>query len=594
MTLITEKADGAAPTPLSRALDAIKKLRTELDAARAAQPVAVVGVGLRMPGSAASLADYWAALADGRDLVGELPAHRMAPFAAAWRDLPRLGGFLDQVLDFDADFFGISDREARCLDPQQRLLLEVCWEALEDAALPPTVAGFPATTGCFVGVTNYDYRDWCPAESGFLWGVGNHPSYAAGRIAFTLGLTGPAMTVDTACSSSLVAVHLARQALARGECEVALAAAVNLILSPNSTKLIAQSGLLAADGRCKPFDAAADGFTRSEGCGVLVLKRLSDALRDRDRIHAVLTGSAVNQDGRSASITAPNPLSQVALFRAALADAGLRAADIGLVEAHGTGTALGDPIEIESMITGLDRGPHQYPRTPLLVSAVKANIGHLESAAGMAGLIKAMLSVRLGLVPPVPHLRTLNPRIVLDGTGIQLPTDLMPWPRDAGRYAAVSSFGMSGTNAQVIVGPAPDKPAADGRVPVRGFELTARTVPALRELAGRYHDRLETVSPEDFSAFAYTATHGRARHAVRARVEAAQLASARAALHALADGTPSAPVTVIEAAAVAGTPADNGERLPRAVLDLPHYPWQRRHHAVEPEAAAEPESLAST
>ncbi|WP_225846209.1 polyketide synthase [Streptomyces sp. HPF1205] len=574
-----ESRSPGGATALTRALSTIKRLRAELEEARGEQPLAVVGIGLRMPGGIHDLDGYWEALAAGRDLIRPLPEHRKGPFAEDWKGLPQQGGFLDDVFGFDAPVFGIGAREAPNLDPQQRLLLEVGWEALEDAGLPASSLG-DRVTGFFVGVTNHDYADWRPAESDFLWGVGNHPCYAAGRVAHTLGFTGPAMTVDTSCSSSLVTVHLARQALARKECDIALAAGVNLIVSPSSTELIAQSGLLAADGRCKPFDASANGFTRSEGCGVVVLKRLSDAIRDNDRVHAVISGSAVNQDGRSASITAPNVLSQIALFRAALASAGLTPADIGLVEAHGTGTALGDPIEMEAIVAGLDRaagGP------PLRVGSVKANLGHLESAAGVAGLIKAIACVREAAVPPLTHFRTLNPRIDLTGTGITLPTALTGWD-GGGRHAAVSSFGMSGTNAQVIVGPPPAPgPAAAGApdpepVPVSGFEVAARTPEALRELAGRYAAVLDTLKDADYPAFAYTATFGRARHRHRARITATDPAAARAALAALASGAIPEHVGLSEN----DDPGTSEAPLPRRVLSLPAYPWQRREHVTVP------------
>ncbi|CUU58218.1 Beta-ketoacyl synthase, C-terminal domain [Parafrankia irregularis] len=603
----------ASRTALARALDTIRSLRAQLDAQRADQPLAVVGVGLRLPGGIDDLDGYWTALAAGRDLVTPLSQERMGPFADQWAGLHRKGGFLDEVMDFDAGFFGIGGREARRLDPQHRLLLEVAWEALEDAALPPERLT-ETRTGFFVGITNQDYDDWRPADVDAVWGIGNAICYSAGRVAFTLGLTGPAMAVDTSCSSSLVAVHLARQALLRGECEVALAAGVNLIVSPASTRLISQSGLLAPDGLCKPFDARANGFTRSEGCGIVVLKRLADARRDNDRIHAVIAGSALNQDGRSASITAPNVRSQIDVIAAALADAGLTAADIGHLEAHGTGTALGDPIEMDAIATVLGR-PRGGRR--LTVGSVKSNLGHLESAAGMAGLLKAILCVQRRAVPPLVHFRTLNPRLDLADTGIAIPTEVEAWSPDDGRYAGVSSFGMSGTNAHVIVGPADVGTAVDigtaagngaaagagavvgagaavgsggavgtggvegvaaagGRaVPVAGFEVAARTPDALRVLAARYRDRLATLPDDAYPAFAYTATVGRARHPVRARVLATSRSQALAALDALAAGTPVEP--------------GGGEltELPRAVVDLPHYPWERRRYAIVPAGSAE-------
>jgi acyl transferase domain-containing protein len=587
----TENSPGTpagARTPLTRAFETIRNLRAQLAAQSAGQPIAVVGMGVRFPGGIEDHGGYWDALAAGRDLVTGLSPARMGPFAAEWEGVPRKGGFLDEVMDFDAAFFGIPPREAVSLDPQHRLLLEVAWEALEDAALPPDrITG--VSTGFFVGISNQDYNHWQTGEPDAMWGIGNAFSYAAGRVAYTLGLTGPAMAVDTACSSSLVATHLARGALLRGECEIALAAGVNLIVAPHSSRLISRTGLLAADGLCKPFDARANGFTRSEGCGVVVLKRLADAVRDNDRVHAVIQGSALNQDGRSASITAPNPRSQTELIASALADAGLKPADIGLIEAHGTGTATGDPIEMESIITALAA---QSGGSPLRVTAVKSNVGHQESAAGIAGLIKAVLCVKHRAIPPLVHFGTLNPRIDLAGTGITLPTALEPWSPEDGPFAGVSSFGMSGTNAHVIVGPpehgpAPDIPSPAGApggtvVPVAGFELAARNAEALRVLAGRYRDRLAALPDTDYPAFAYTATTGRARHPCRARVAAGDRAAAVAALDALAAGVPVPAVALGEGG---GRVADD-ERLPRAVVDLPHYPWQRRYYAARPRIAA--------
>jgi acyl transferase domain-containing protein len=569
---------------LKRAVETIRSLRAQLAARSANQPLAVVGMGVRLPGGIEDLDGYWSALAEGRDLVRPLPQHRMGPFAAEWRDVHHKGGFLDEVMDFDAGLFGIPRRDAVSLDPQHRLLLEVTWEALENAALPPDRLG-GAGTGFFVGISNQDYNDWRTGEPDALWGIGNAISYAAGRVAYTLGLNGPAMAVDTVCSSSLVATHLARQALLRGECDVAVAAGVNLILSPNSSRLISQTGLLAPDGFCKPFDARANGFTRSEGCGVVVLKRLSDALRDNDRVHAVIRGSVVNQDGRSASITAPNPRAQADLLTAALADAGLAPEDIGLIEAHGTGTATGDPIELEAVATALGR---PSGGSPLRVTAVKSNMGHLESAAGIAGLIKAVLSVRHQAVPPVVHYRTLNPRIDLAGTGIQVAAELEDWPEEGGRFAGVSSFGMSGTNAHVIVGPPTDEDsgpaAAAGPVAVSGFEVSARGPEALRELAARYRDRLADLPDASYPGFAYTVSEGRARHSSRARITAGDRAAALTALTELADGRPSVAVSVATGAGLGAGEAAGA--LPRAVVDLPNYPWQRERYVIQPQTVS--------
>ena len=576
---------GPAPakgtTPLTRAMETIKRLKAELAAQRGNGPVAVVGIGLRLPGGITGIDAYWEALCEGRDLVRPMSDERKKPFAAQWADLPHRGGFLDDVMGFDAEFFGIRGHEARSLDPQHRLLLEVAWEALEDAALPPDRLS-TAKVGLYAGLTNHDYDHWRDDDPEFSWILGNMPCFAAGRVSYTLGLRGPAMSVDTACSSSLVTVHLARQALARGECEVALAGGVNLIVSPYMTRLMSQSGLLAPDGLCKPFDARANGFTRSEGCGIVVLKRLDDALRDGDRIHAVIQGSAVNHDGRSTSISAPNVLAQAELIRAALDDAGLEAADIGLLETHGTGTALGDPIEMEAITEVLGR---PASGAKLWVGSAKANLGHLEAAAGAAGLVKAILSLKHRLVPPLVHYRTLNPRIDVSGTDITMPTALEPWEAGAGGdHAAVNSFGLSGTNAQVILR-APD--AGTGGtlrdLAVGGFELSAKTPQALRELAHRYHAHLASTEEGDYAAFAYTATEGRARHSHRALVSATDRASALTALRALADGADASAVTVTE-----GTDDDTPspyQPLPRRVVDLPTYPWQRRHYAVHPPTA---------
>lgn len=583
-------AGRSTATPLSRAMDTIKKLRAELEEAKAGSagghggPLAVVGVGLRLPGGIADLDGYWTALSEGRDLVRPMPAHRKEPFAADWESLPHRGGHLDDVLGFDAAFFGISPREARSLDPQHRLLLEVAWEALEDAALPPrALAEAGRRTGLYVGVTGQDYRDWQPAgQEDAYWLTGNGHCFAAGRLAYTMGLMGPAVAVDTACSSSLTAVHLAGQALRRDECDVALAGGVNLILSPRSTRLIQQTNSLAPDGLCKTFDARANGFTRGEGCGVVVLKRLADARRDGDRIHAVIRGSALNQDGRSSGFTAPNVRAQISLIRAALDDAGLTPDAIGAVEAHGTGTALGDPIEVEAIVTALDRSAGG---APLRIGSVKTSLGHLEAASGIAGLIRGVLSVKRRAIPPVVHLRTLNPRIDLDGTGIEIPRETVTW--DAGESGpgsclGVSSFGMSGTNAHVVLGPptAAELAASPAVSSVPGFELSARSEEALRAWAGRLADGLEGLPSEAYGAFAYTVTHGRARHDVRAVVDAGNPESATRALRELAAGGTPEGVRLSQGAPDA--PADPATvELPRAVADLPAYPWERVRYAPE-------------
>ncbi|MFB7589176.1 SDR family NAD(P)-dependent oxidoreductase [Streptomyces sp. NPDC056169] len=584
-------AGRSTTTPLSRAMDTIKRLRGELEEARSGQsgPLAVVGVGLRLPGGIVDLDGYWEALSEGRDLVAPMPEHRKGPFAAEWDTLPRRGGYLDEVLEFDAGFFGISPREARSLDPQHRLLLEVAWEALEDAAFAPEyLSGL--RTGLYVGVTGQDYRDWQPAgQEDAYWLTGNGHCFAAGRIAYTMGLMGPAVAVDTACSSSLTAVHLAGQALRRDECDVAIAAGVNLILSPRSTRLIQQTNSLSPDGLCKTFDARANGFTRGEGCGVVVLKRLSEALRDGDRVHAVIRGSAVNQDGRSSGFTAPNVRAQIALIQAALDDAGLTPAAIGALEAHGTGTALGDPIEVEAIVEALGR---RDGGAPLRIGSVKTSIGHLEAASGIAGLIRGVASVKRRAVPPVVHLDTLNPRIDIADTGIEFPRGETPWTGEdgAGDCLGISSFGMSGTNAHVVLGPLTAEELAapaTGSAPVTGFEITARSEDALRAWAGRLAERVAELPEDAYPAFAYTVTEGRARHAVRAAITAGGPADAARALRALAAGD-----TTDEAVRLDGT-ASPADALPRQVADLPAYPWERVRYAPETAAPATLRSAAA-
>jgi acyl transferase domain-containing protein/acyl carrier protein len=564
-----------AATPLTRALDTIRRLKAQLDEQGTAQPIAIIGVGLRLPGGIDDLDTYWQALAEGRDLVCTMSEARRARFADEWATLPHKGGYLDDVTGFDAAFFGISPREARALDPQHRLLLEVSWEALEHAGLPPDRLG-DGRAGIFVGITGQDYRDWQTGEPDAYWATGNGHCFAAGRVAYALGLTGPAVAIDTACSSSLVAVHIAAQALRRGDCDVALAGGVNLVLSPRSTRLVRETRSLAPDGLCKAFDARASGFTRGEGAGVIALKRLDHAERDGDRVLAVIRGSAVNQDGRSTGFTAPNVLAQISLIEGALADAGLTPEDVGLIEAHGTGTALGDPIEMEAIVQALGR---KNGGGRLHVGAVKTNLGHLEAAAGIAGVIKAIACIRHGAIPPLVHFRTLNPRIDLDDTAIALPTTLVPWT-EGGRCAGISSFGMSGTNAHIVLGPAGAPEAGDGSA-VDGFEISAKTPEALRTMAARYADRLEHLAPADYGAFAYTATAARGRHALRARIAAADPAAAIEALRAIAGAAASPAVTFLTGGWDEGAIA-----LPkRRVIDLPHYPWERVPYAPELAAA---------
>ncbi|MGW7404153.1 SDR family NAD(P)-dependent oxidoreductase [Streptomyces sp. NPDC054833] len=432
-------------------------------------PIAVIGMGCRLPGDADSPAALWRLLIEGREAVGAPPPGRETtdPGAGAPTDAPPVlqkGGYLKDVSRFDADFFGVAGREADVLDPQHRLLLEVVWEALEHAGLPPDrLAGSP--TGIFTGLSYNDYMDQLAGHPQELEGsiLTNGHCVAAGRVSYLLGLHGPSIALDTACSSSLVAFHLACSALRREECDLALAAGVTLMLAPRITRSFARMGMLSPTGRCHTFDAAADGFVRGEGCGVVVLKRLADARRDGDRILAVVRGSAVNQDGRSDGLAAPSPAAQQALYRTALARAGVDPAHLSLIEAHGTGTPVGDPVEFASLAAVYGNG-----LSPCALGSVKTNLGHLEPAAGITGLIKTVLCLQRGIIPPNLHFTHWNPAIHADATRFFVPLEATPWPKKQPvRLAAVSSFGFSGTNAHVILQEPPQSRRAGLSAPRR-------------------------------------------------------------------------------------------------------------------------------
>ncbi len=513
------------------------------------EPVAVVGIGCRFP-QAGDPEGFWQLLQQGIDAIREVPADRWnidqiyAPEAAVpGKTNTRWGSFLSNVADFEPAFFGISPREAARMDPQQRLLLEVAWEALEYAGqAPDRLAG--SRTGVFVGISSYDYsriQFSDPAGLDAYAGTGNAHSIAANRLSYTFDLRGPSMAIDTACSSSLVAVHLAMQSLRRGDADLALAGGVNLILSPELTITFSQARMMAPDGRCKTFDARADGYVRGEGCGIVVLKRLSDALRDGDNILALLRGSAVNQDGRTNGLTAPNGPSQQAVIRQALQDAGVQPAQIGYVEAHGTGTPLGDPIEIDSLRRVLEDG--RPAGQPYGVGSVKTNIGHLEAAAGIAGLIKVVLSLMHDELPAHLHFRELNPYIALDGSQLEILTERRGWPRGAApRLAGVSSFGFGGTNAHVVLSEAPllDEIQPEGgstlERPLHLIRLSARSETALKGLAARYRSRLEQLPAGALPDFCYSANVGRADFDHRLAAVAGSAERLESALRAFAAG----------------------------------------------------------
>lgn len=481
------------------------------------EPVAIIGMMCRFPG-ARDPESFWQLLREGRDAISEVPPERWDVDAfydldpdANGKMYTRHGGFLSDVAQFDPAVFGISPQEARMLDPQQRLLLEVSWEALERAGqVPGRLAG--SQTGVFVGIGSHDYKTLAGSMMGSdpYVGTGTLASVAAGRISYVLGLAGPALAVDTACSSSLVAIYLACQSLRTGQCGMALAGGVQLMLVPEPTSYLCRIRALAPDGRCKAFDAGANGYVRGEGCGMVVLKRLSDALRERDPILAVIRSSVVNHDGRSNGLTAPNPLAQQALLRHALAEARLGPEEVDYVEAHGTGTALGDPMEVRALAAVLGAG--RSMEHSLAIGSVKTNIGHLESAAGVAGLIKAVLALQHAEIPPHLHLKENNPHIAWEELAVRIPTQRTPWPaRGRPRIAGVSSFGISGTNAHVLLEEAPAKGAgAESRAAPAGVPaglpllVSGEDAFALREQAARLAEHVELRSELSLLDVAYT------------------------------------------------------------------------------------------
>lgn len=494
------------------------------DAIGTAEPIAVVGIGCRFPG-ASGADDFWRLLCDGVDAIAEaVPQQRQRLFGgSAWLssadDATGRGGFIADVDQFDADFFRITPQEAAAMDPQQRLLLEVACEALEDAWLPHERMR-DRRAGVFVGISGGEYASLQLAAGrvGAYFGPGSALSIAANRISYTLGLRGPSIAVDTACSSSLVAVHMACRSLRDGDCEVALVGGANLLLRPEVSRSLAAAGALAKDGRCKTFDARADGYVRGEGAGVVVLKPLSTAVADGDRVYAVIRGSGVNNDGASNGLTAPNPRAQEDVLRTAYRDAGVDPAEVDYIEAHGTGTRLGDPIEAHAL--GAVVGAGRPPQTRCLIGSVKSNIGHLEAGAGIAGLIKVALALSHRAIPASLHFETPNPLIAFDALGLEVQSALKPWPeRRWPPRAGISSFGFGGTNAHVVLEAAAEAGQTTQQRSPRGepvvrehlITLSARSDAALRAEVQAVRDWVRSDAPS-VADIAYTAAVRRSHH----------------------------------------------------------------------------------
>jgi acyl transferase domain-containing protein len=513
---------------VKQALLAVEQMRARLAAAerRGREPIAIVGAACRFPGDANDPDAFWQLLRNGVDTVGRIPDERwdVAAYYDPNPDTPGKsyaahGAFIKEIDLFDAAFFNIAPVEAMTMDPQQRLLLELSWQALENAAIAPdSLRG--SRTGVFVGICSSDYSLYTlasrrPQQIDAFAGTGIAASVAAGRLSYFHGFHGPSFPVDTACSSSLLAFHLACQSLRQAECDLALAAGVNLILAPDMHVYFSKTRALSANGRCWTFDAAADGYTRGEGCGVVILKRLADALADGDNILAVARGSAVNHDGRSSGLTAPNGPAQQAVIRQALTNSGVAPEEVGYVEAHGTGTPLGDPIEVQALAAVY--GQNRPADAPLLIGSVKTNVGHLEGAAGIAGVLKTTLALHHGEIPPHLNYSRPNPYIPWPDLPVKVVEERQPWPDDKPRLAGVSSFGFSGTNVHLILEAAGEQAEREQAPdpPVHLFTLSAKRPSSLAALVTRYTDYLQAHPEVPLGDLCHTTAVGRTHFAHR-------------------------------------------------------------------------------
>lgn len=597
---LTER-EAAFRAALEKASLTIRQLLEENASLRAKESIAVIGMSCRFPGGANSPELYWDVLKSGRDAISEVPPSRWISAdywsedrAAPGRMYCSKAGFLDIPVDaFDASFFGISPKEANALDPQQRLLLELSWEAIEHAGIAPDSLK-NSRTAVYVGMSGDDYSRH-HRHSGNLESIdaysltGSTSSTAAGRISYTLGLHGPCITLDTACSSSLVALHLATRSLRAKESDMALVGGVNLILSPEVHVAFSKLQAISPDGKCRTFDAAANGYVRSEGCAFVLLKREADALRDGDRIFALIKGTATNQDGKTSGLAAPSGRAQQAVIKEALADAGVRHQDIDYVEAHGTGTSLGDPIEVEALAQTVGSNRHQA----LKVGSAKSNIGHMEPVAGLGGLLKIILSLQHEAIPGNLHFDTPNPHIMWGEPAIEVLTKQTPWPKgEKPRYAGLSSFGFSGSNAHIVIAEPPlaatDLNAQIASQPVGTSSdnpvvlcLSARSETSLRLLAERYIEALQCTPEHTLSDFCLTALTTRARFEHRIAVAGSSAQELIQGLKAFAEGKP-IPAVCLTDQDLAWKHAERPKGQRRAMLPL--YAFDRQRYWSRPPA----------